>query len=332
MSIPFLIFFIRSFHILSLRSRWAVAVISAILLVVSLLSSSYEERSFEKTVRIRRDHAATVLSGGSGFRKWLMINGTETTKLTPITKYMAHLPMVLHEQKPASALVICFGMGTTYRSLLSWDINVTAVELVPNVRNAFGDFFDDASEYLKNPRGKVIIDDGRRFLSRTSEMFDVITIDPPPPAEAAGSSLLYSTEFYNLAKKRLKPGGILQQWWAYGEMQTLEAVLRSITRSFPYVKVFRSIEGWGYHFLASMSPIVIPSEETMIERIPENARKDMLEWFVQKDLRLGVHWIRTNELVPPKAFFLKKKYALITDDRPFNEYFVLRRLLGYGMP
>ncbi len=43
-------------------------------------------------------------------------------------------------------------------------------------------------------------------------MYDVITIDPPPPLEAAASSLLYSEEFYRVARRKLRPGGILQQW------------------------------------------------------------------------------------------------------------------------
>ena len=42
----------------------------------------------------------------------------------------------------------------------------------------------------------VVVDDGRRFLDRTVEQYDVVVIDPPPPVEAAGSSLLYSREFY----------------------------------------------------------------------------------------------------------------------------------------
>ena len=49
-------------------------------------------------------------------------------------------------------------------------------------------------------------------LMRTDERFDVVTLDPPPPVEAAGSSLLYSVQFYNIVKKRLAPGGILAQW------------------------------------------------------------------------------------------------------------------------
>jgi predicted membrane-bound spermidine synthase len=48
-------------------------------------------------------------------------------------------------------------------------------------------------------------------MLRTNKMFDVIVIDPPPPVEVAGSSLLYSTEFYAVAKRRLRPDGILMQ-------------------------------------------------------------------------------------------------------------------------
>src|SRR5205823_2957568 len=114
------------------------------------------------------------------------------TCLTPETKFMAHLPLALHAGKPESVLIICFGMGTTYRSALSWDIDTTAVELVPSVKNAFGFYHRDAARVLNNPKGRIVIDDGRRFLKRTSAMFDVVVTDPPPPIEAAGSSLLYS--------------------------------------------------------------------------------------------------------------------------------------------
>jgi spermidine synthase len=62
------------------------------------------------------------------------------------------------------------------------------------------------------PGARVVIDDARRYLERTAQRFDVITIDPPPPVEAAASSLLYSQEFYRLVQRRLRPGGILQQW------------------------------------------------------------------------------------------------------------------------
>ena len=44
--------------------------------------------------------------------------------------------------------------------------------------------------------------ENRRFLRRTSASYDVITIDPPPPIYAAGSSLLYSREFCEAVRRR----------------------------------------------------------------------------------------------------------------------------------
>src|SRR5207302_500591 len=130
--------------------------------------------------------------------------------------------------QPQSVLLICFGMGTTYRSALSWGIDTTAVELVPGVRDAFSYYHNDAQRVISDPKGRVVIDDGRRFLRRAAGKYDVIVIDPPPPPEAAGSSLLYSQEFYELARQHLKPNGILQAWVSGGEPATVHAAIRSV--------------------------------------------------------------------------------------------------------
>jgi spermidine synthase len=103
--------------------------------------------------RVRRDYAASVISFGKDRRKALLVNGVGMTSLTPITKFMVHLPLAFHRGKPESALVICFGMGTTYRSALSWDIDTTTVELVPSVTKAFGFYHADATQILSNPKG-----------------------------------------------------------------------------------------------------------------------------------------------------------------------------------
>src|SRR5260370_21273801 len=83
----------------------------------------------------------------------------------------------------------------------------------------------------------------------------LITIAAPPPVEAAGSSLLYSEEFYAAARRRLRPGGILQQWLPYGDAEDFSSVARALQDSFPYVRVFRWTEHWGFHFLASDHPL-----------------------------------------------------------------------------
>src|SRR5262249_13656617 len=74
---------------------------------------------------VRRDYAATVVATGNGMKKRLYVNGVGITVLTPATKLMAHLPLAFHAPPPKDALVICFGMGTTLRSLLSWGIPAT---------------------------------------------------------------------------------------------------------------------------------------------------------------------------------------------------------------
>ena len=139
---------------------------------------------------VRRDYMATVVSMGQGMDKQLFVNGIGMTALVSVTKMMVHLPVLTHQGTPRSALVICFGMGTAFRSLCSWGLDTTAVELVPSVRDAFGYYFDDAADVLRQPNRRILIDDGRRFLKRTDQRYDIITLDPPPPVEAAASGLL----------------------------------------------------------------------------------------------------------------------------------------------
>jgi hypothetical protein len=218
-------------------------------------------------------------------------------------------------------------MGTTFRSLLSWQVQTTAVELLPSVKEAFGFYFDDAEAVLSDPNGTIVVDDGRRFLKRTQQQFDVVTIDPPPPAEAAGSSLLYSEEFYGLLKTRLKPEGVVQQWFPSGDLTTLQAVARSLSNSFTHVRAYRSIEGWGMHFLASMSPLQVPSAESVTLRMGDAARRDLMEWNSGGDLGRDIGRVLSNE-VPMHQICSADPHIRITDDRPFNEYYLLRRLLG----
>jgi spermidine synthase len=287
---------------------------------------SYEER-FAKYPgsEVRRDHTASIVSVGSGMDKHLFVNGIGITKLNPVTKVMAHLPLLYCSGKPESALVICFGMGTTYRSLLSWDIETTAVELVPSVKKAFPYYFDDAEEILQNPMGRIVIDDGRRFLKRTQEKYDVITIDPPPPVETAGSSFLYSEEFYDLVKLRLDEGGVLHQWFPAGELKILQAVTRSLTNSFPYVQVYQSFQGWGFHFIASVEPLPFPTAEELCSRMPISAQQDLMEWQTGTDVCGLLERILRNK-IPLKAILAEDKTIVVTDDRPYNEYYILRRL------
>ena len=271
---------------------------------------------------IKHDAVATVVSLGAGQYRQLLVNGVGMTKLTTITKLMVHMPLALHEGKPSSALIICFGMGTTFRSALSWEVKTTAVELVPSVFDAFDYYHADATAVRRDVNGTVFIDDGRRFLERTTEQFDVIVIDPPPPISAAASGMLYSTEFYQLVRSHLKAGGVFQQWYPAGDAVLFRAVLRSFSKVFPNVRLFGSIEGWGVHLLGSMNPIEIPNAEKLLSRVPARARKDLIEWQKTDELNLVTRFL--SHPLDPVNFLVAGETQEVTDDRPLNEYFLLR--------
>ncbi|HZL43504.1 MAG TPA: hypothetical protein VFD66_09525, partial [Verrucomicrobiae bacterium] len=324
---PFVVFYLVSWRSLVRWQRLGAGVaLGGVLSWSMLLGEDFEAyvARFSPKTEVRRDYAASVISCGVGMHKALLVNGVSMTVLTPITKFMVHLPLALHKGRPESVLLICFGMGTTYRSALSWDVKTTAVELVPSVKEAFGFYHADAAQYLRNTKGNIVIDDGRRYLKRTKEKFDVIVIDPPPPLEAAGSSLLYSQEFYDLAKQHLNANGILQAWFPGGELKIGQAVLRSIHDSFPHVRCFNSAEGWGAHILASMDPIEHHTGVELVARMPETAKNDLQEWSQTKDLPAYLDRVLSHEVLIDNVLNADLRLR-ITDDQPFNEYFLLRR-------
>lgn len=309
----------------SLRPRmsWKFGLVTLASLVLIVFPRDYENQFYPRTVL--RDHTATVIATGAGTERDLIVNGIGMTGLGPATKMMAHLPLAYLRRQPQNALVVCFGMGTTHRAVLSWGIRSTAVELVPSVPQVFPYFYADGAKLLQSPLSQVVIDDGRHYLERSSEQYDVITIDPPPPVEAAGSSLLYSKEFYEIAKRHLRTGGILQQWFPQGspDPTALVSVAKALQESFPYVRVFHSVQGWGNHFLASTSPLTLASAAVLASRLPPAAVSDLLEFGPAKSAEQ--QFALVSEF--PVDSLIRRapgNVPALQDDRPVNEYYILR--------
>ncbi|OGK57952.1 hypothetical protein A3H86_02380 [Candidatus Roizmanbacteria bacterium RIFCSPLOWO2_02_FULL_41_9] len=252
----------------------------------------------------------------------LFIDGVPTTNKVGETKLMAHLPVLLHPN-PKRVLVIAFGMGTTFRSSLSYGLETDAVELVPSVPPLMRLFYGDAAQVLDNPQGKVIINDGRNYIFLTDKRYDIVTIDPPPPFNAAGTTVLYSQEFYQDIAKKLNPGGIVSQWMWFGSRQDdIAMATKSFLRVFPYVWAFQSPRGEGGMFLeGSFSPIDIASASLKPQLENPRAEADLRETYTDlslTDLRKLVVadrqrlWEWVDQSLP------------VTDDYPRTEYFLLR--------
>lgn len=305
---------------------WGGAIAGAAAASIALVGFTRDFESIFPRGMVLKDYTATVIAMGEGKDRHLLVNGHGVTSLTTTTKMMSHLPLAFHASAPRSALVICFGMGTSFRSSVSWGIPTTAVELIPSVPSLFGYFHDDARSVLSQPGARIVIDDGRRYLERTAESFDVITVDPPPPVEAAGSSLLYSREFCEAARRRLSSGGILQQWFPGTEPTVVSAVARALEESFPHVRVFRAYEGWGFHFLASDSPIPSLSAQALASRLPPKAVADVMEWEPGESAESHFAAVLRKEVPLDALIGADPRAPTLSDDRPVNEYYLLRRL------
>lgn len=317
-------------NVFPIKRQMAIAV-SLVLFCFIIISVSSDFEGSYPDRQVERDYTATVIAAGSGMEKQLLVNGFGMTFLTPITKYMVHLPLASLERPPRKGLVLCLGMGTSFRSMLSWGIPTTVVELVPSIPRLLPFYQIDGAELLRASNGRIVVDDARRFLERSSEQFDVIVVDPPPPLSAAASSLLYSTEFYAAVAKRLSPGGIFQQWIPPGQEGAADtliqvAMVKSLLKSFHHVRTFASIGNFGLHILTSDTPIPLRSARQMLSLLPERAAADFVEWgpFATTVEQFGQ--ILRQEVPVAKIISLAPTAPLLTDDRPVNEYYLLRRL------
>jgi predicted membrane-bound spermidine synthase len=301
-------------------------------LAMFFLTEDYEGQ-FENPI-VLRDSTATVVATGTGMDKQLLINGTGMTALTPITKMMTHFTLASLPRPPRNVLIICFGMGTSFKSAISWAVPTTVVELVPSVPKLFTYYHPDGAPVLQSPLALVVIDDGRRYLERSAQKYDAIIIDPPPPVEAAGSSLLYSRDFYEVAKQRLQPNGILQQWLPEADKADQASVPRALADSFRYVRSYSSVEGWGTHFFASMSPIPEHSAEDLAGMMPASAVADMMEWGPANSPVEQFRLMLSQKVSLSQKIALSPDTPALQDDRPVNEYFYLRKhfpsVLGLG--
>ncbi len=302
------------------------------LMMISLFQSVIHDERWilGVTHQVWRDHVATVVATGDNHLKALRVNGVNITLLTPSTKHMSHLPILCHQSEPKTALNICFGMGGSYRSLLAWDLKTTAVELVPSVYKSFGYFHEDAAAVLRNPLGMRVIDDGRRYLKRSKNTYDIIVIDPPPPVPAAGSSLLYSKEFHELVLSKLNKDGIFQTWFpGREERSSSPAIANSLIAVFPYVRAFRSYDGAGIHYLASASPIRNITVQEAFEKMPPKVIQDINEWpyYGGVDAKTGLQEVLKAEL-DMRRLSSEDKAVIVSDNRPYNEYYLVRRAIA----
>ena len=184
---------------------------------------------------------------------------------------------------------------------------------------------------LANPNGHVIVTDGRNHVELTGEKYDFVVVDPPPPIESSGVSVISSLEFYQAAKSRLNPDGVMVQWVPYGQtMDEFLAHVRTYLQVFPNVRVVAGAGGYGFYMIGSDGSVDLdPANDAGGARAAGRARgREQRPGLAPAPGRrsgcqtlLNNTWAEGDELRTAVG-----DGPLITDDRPLPEYFLLRHL------
>jgi spermidine synthase len=192
-------------------------------------------------------------------------------------RLLALLPLM---SNPTSKDVFCFGMGSgiTAATALHYPIErLTVAENCEPVLRAVR-FFEPWNEGLwTNSRVRIFTEDARTVLKLSPRQYDVIIAEPSNPW-MAGVGSVFSLEFYQLAASRLKPGGIMSQWFHIYEMDddTLELVIRTFATVFPHMEIWDA-DGADLIMLGSAQPWKSGSQLFQQAFEMEGPRRDLAE-------------------------------------------------------
>jgi spermidine synthase len=264
--------------------------------------------------------------------KFLNINGNNTAHTTfadiVVHKMLAHVPMLFHPS-PKEVLIIGFGFGSTSNSVINYDDvdRVDCVELIAEERETAHFFLPENHGILENPRFNFIVNDGRNYLLVTDKMYDVISFNAIDPKM---SPALYTRDFYELCKKRLKKDGFIAAWLPFYGLEPREnlSLIRSFLEVFPHTSLWYC-NPEHYVLLGSAEPVSVdidalknrfelPNINQDLKEIHLNAFSSFLSTCIMDEsgLRKMVEGVPLNTDLNPVVEFSRVSVA-----RTFSELY-----------
>jgi spermidine synthase len=222
---------------------------------------------------------------------------------------LVHLPMAV-AGKRERILIIGGGGGITTREALRYpEVKAITVVDVDPVMFDFGKHLEALVRFnegaLNHPNVRTVVEDGRKFIEKTEETWDVILLDLPEPSYKNPSlSHLFSWEFYRLLHKRLNPNGVINvacpaMAWLPDYLWSVQATLVAAgfyVLPYHFDVIFEHEDDYGF-CMASRRPIdidrisiSIPTRYLSPERLkdmfyfPYNNSKRWSNYKIQTDL------------------------------------------------
>ncbi|MCU0866931.1 MAG: fused MFS/spermidine synthase [Planctomycetes bacterium] len=228
------------------RPAWVLAA-TAVLVAVALPDGAELWARLHGTARqsvLQREDGSglSVLKQESGQQTSVFVNGIGQSWIPygGIHTALGALPALLHPS-PAQVLVIGLGSGDTVfaagarpevERLVCVEIIGAQLETLRALVQKTAD--PGVAALLSHPRLEHHEGDGRAFIRRSGQKFDVIEADALRPTSAFAGNL-YSLEYFQLLAAHLAPGGLAVTW------APTERVRRTFLVAFPHVLAFGDV-------------------------------------------------------------------------------------------
>jgi spermidine synthase len=208
----------------------------------------------EQILEVKEGITGTTWATRSPFGMKLLENRVVISRTGPGSfPIQGYIPIVLAPRVPRSVLGLCFGggvsshAGTLFPEVEQFDFVDISKE---NIRIALNNFTHNR-ELKVDPRVRFVIDDAYNFVKYARNRYDLILMDPNPPTLSFRCAVLYTREFYELARARLTEEGYFSQVVPLDHMS--EAEMMSVMRTFSSV-FEHSILWWN-----GVDPVMIGS-------------------------------------------------------------------------
>lgn len=261
-------------------------------------------------VRVDEGVDTTVVSIGAGPFLRLFMGGLEHGgRPGPMFAFEA-LVTASAVERARDVLVVGFGTGAITEALLAQNEvqRLVLVELSETLLRHLEDV-PDLLPVFSDPRLERILDDGRRYLYRSDERFDLVLTDPLRTTTAYSNNL-YSREYLETIAAHLTERGVVMVW-----TDELHVVPRTVATVFEHVLLFRFQGGESGFCLASNAPFDV--DEERLARLLAALPSPLREWTS----RFAANAIEASE---DRSAILARTagWPINRDLRPCSEYYL----------